>query len=149
MKGFRMAFALGLALLAGALFAACGDTDEKNEYVDRINELQASYAEELSAVGVPSSLAEVRELATKGAELDAQLAADVAAVDPPEEVADLHAELVATLEESAATTAELERVVDTTKNTQELQRAITEADRNAQATIDEFNALIDRINEEL
>lgn len=149
MNGFRSAYALGFVVLLGGLLAGCSDTDEKNEYVERINELQTEYQGEIGAAGVPSSLAEVRELATTGAELDARLAADVAAVEPPDEVADLHAELVAALEESAATTAELEQVVTSTKNRQELQRAIAQADRNSQATINEFNSLIDRINEEL
>jgi hypothetical protein len=149
MHGFRSAFALGLALLTGALLAACGGTDEKNDYVDEINALQQSYQSQIGQSSVPTNLAEVRALSKKAAELDDRLAADVAAVEPPGDVEDLHAELVTTLEESAATTADLEQVVRSTSNRRELQRAIAEADRNTEATIDEFNALIDQINEEL
>ena len=149
MHGFRSAFALGLALLTGALLAACGGTDEKNDYVDEINGLQQSYQAEIAQSSVPTNLAEVRALSQKAAELDDRLAADVAAVDPPGDVEDLHVELVTTLEESAATTADLEQVVRSTSNRRELQRAIAEADRNTEATIDEFNSLIDQINEEL
>jgi hypothetical protein len=149
MHGFRSAFALGLALLTGALLAACGGTDEKNDYVDEINALQQSYQSQIGQSSVPTNLAEVRALSKKAAELDDRLAADVAAVEPPGDVEDLHAQLVTTLEESAATTADLEQVVRSTSNRRELQRAIAEADRNTEATIDEFNALIDQINEEL
>jgi hypothetical protein len=149
MHGFRSAFALGLALLTGALLAACGGTDEKNDYVDEINALQQSYQSQIGQSSVPTNLAEVRALSKKAAELDDRLAADVAAVEPPGDVEDLHAQLVTTLEESAATTADLEQVVRSTSNRRELQRAIAEADRNTEATIDEFNSLIDQINEEL
>ena len=149
MNGLRSTLAFGLALLLGVLVAGCSSSDEKNDYVDQINELQALYNDELSAVSVPTNLAEVRDLAAKGSELDAQLADDVAAVDPPEEVADLHEELVATLEVSAAASADLEKVVRTTNNRSELEKALTEADRNTDATIDKFNSLIDQINEEL
>jgi hypothetical protein len=145
----KSAFALGLALLFTALLAACSSSDDKNAYVDEINALQQDYQAEITELGVPTTLPEVRELAATASDLDAQLAADVAAVDPPEEVADLHEELIAALEDSAAVTAEVEQIVSTTRDRAELQRAIAEANRNSETTIAEFNDLIDRINEEL
>ena len=40
-------------------------------------------------------------------------------------------------------------MIKSTNDRGELQKAITEADRNSEATIQKFNSLIDQINEEL
>jgi len=149
MNRLRTGLALAATFTLAAGVAACSSTGEKNDYVDEVNALQTQYASDVTDLGTPTNTKELREVAKKGAELDAQLAEDIAAIDPPDEVAELHEQLVGVLEESAAATAEIEELVSGTNNIQKLTEAATKASETATKTQNEINELIDKINEEL
>jgi hypothetical protein len=98
--------AAALAATALALVACGGDTEEKNEYVDAVNEvtstLNAGLTEVSSrgvAAGSPEEAGPVFE--DFSAQLDAA-AAGLSDISPPEDVASLHDELVSILEELSA-----------------------------------------------
>ena len=149
MTRLRTGLALATTLTLALGVVACSSNDEKNEYVDQVNELQTQYAADIAELGTPSNTGDLRELAREGAALDQQLAEDVAAIDPPEEVTDLHEQLVDLLQESADATTEVQELVQSTDNPQRIQQALTEIDQTAQRTQGELNSLIDQINEEL
>lgn len=150
MSRLRSAPALVLALVLAAFVAAgCGgDSEEKNDYVDQVNELQLAYVDDVTALvsaAPPTTPQESAEVATELADLTEGVADDIEAVDPPEEVADLHDELVATLRD----------VVDQIRGAQkELASDDPQAAANAASELQaatsgaqtELNSLIDQIN---
>ena len=142
----RTVLTVGLACVLITALAAC---DSNDEYVDEVNALTAEYDEYLSDLDpTPKTLGEIRRLAARGAELDSQLARDMAAIEAPDEVTDLHADLVALLEENAADSAEIEKLALAAENYRDLQR-VREATANARKNQARFDSLIEQINEEL
>lgn len=142
-------------LLSGALvsvvLAAAGCGGEENDaYADDVNALYETYDAELGALDPnPRTIRDVRELAARGAALDSELAADVATVDPPGDVADLHAELVSLLEDAARTSQGLSALASSSASQDRLRREARAATEELERTNGRITALIERINDEL
>lgn len=90
---------IALAATASLALAACdGDTAENNEYVDQVNEVSSTL---LSSVeSLPAGSGSPQQISGSLDKVAAQLqaaATDLAAIDAPEGVADLHDEIVTDL----------------------------------------------------
>lgn len=111
---------IGLALAVAALTAGCGSAD-KNEYVTSVNNAQASLTTSLSKInpaGQPEQIA--TELDEGGAAIEATVK-DFKAIEPPEDAAKAHDQIVAGLTSLATTfhdAAEAARAKDTAKMTE-------------------------------
>ena len=86
------------ASLSLAVAACNGNTDEKNDYVDQVNGVTSTLNSGLTeittqatAIAAPERASEV--FSSFGASLDTA-AAEISEISPPEEVADLHDQLV-------------------------------------------------------
>lgn len=81
-----------------------GDTASKNDYVEAINKAQTDFASNVQKVGTSSSAgsdpaaAAKQTFASLGTAID-KVVADLKAVDPPDDVKDLHNELVSEMQE--------------------------------------------------
>ena len=91
-----------LALVAAATLglAACdGDSAENNEYVDEVNAVSSQLLDSVSSLpagaGSPGQISSALNQVSKQV---GTAATDLAEIDPPEDVADLHDEIVADLE---------------------------------------------------
>lgn len=149
MKRLRIGAVLAFAVIAAGLIAAgCGDTEDKNAYVDEINELQLAYVDDVTqavAGAPPTNAKEAAAAAGELADLTEGVADEIEAVEPPEDVADLHGQLVEALRgvatditgaQDALTSGDQAEATDAAT---QLQGAIT----NAQT---ELNSLIEQIN---
>ena len=88
-----------LAVLIGAALAlgACGSDDEANDYVEQVNEIQSRLVEDVTETvseGPPADTEAAAEVAADLQSVFADTADELAAIEPPEDVADLHDELV-------------------------------------------------------
>ena len=108
---------IGLALAVAALTAGCGSAD-KNEYVTSVNNAQASLTTSLSKInpaGKPEQIA--TELDEGGTAIEATVQ-DFKAIEPPEDAAKAHDQIVSGLSALATTfhdAAEAARAKDTEK----------------------------------
>ncbi len=98
---------MALAAVSAVAVASCGeDTEEKNEYVDAVNEVTTTLNEGLTEISSGASAASPGQAATVFADFGEQLdtaAADIEGIDPPEEVAGLHDQLVTLIQDLSAT----------------------------------------------
>jgi len=96
-----------LVAVSALAVAACGeDTEEKNDYVDQVNEVTTTLNEGLTEISSGAAATSPEEASTVFADFGAQLdsaAADIEGIEPPEDVADLHDELVTQIQELGAT----------------------------------------------
>lgn len=146
----RSASLLAVGAIAATL-AGCGN-DEQNEYVDEVNALQNELVAEVGDVttsgSVPTTPQQAADVAGELAQVFEEGAEQFEAVTPPEEVADLHAQLVEQIQAIADQVADAEEAFRSGDAQEASQAAIAlqEAANDAQTAL---NGLIDRINEEL
>ena len=149
MHRFRTAFALGFAVVLALAVASCGN-EEDNDYVGEVNSLQEAYVEDVTELTTtPATSANaVAKTATELSELTAGLAADIEAVDPPDDVTDLHQQLVDAMNGVADEIGGLESRLSGADPQQAIQAAtdLTAAVTDSQT---EIRSLIDQINEQL
>jgi Family of unknown function (DUF6376) len=144
---------LTLVLTASFALAAtgCGSNDEANSYVDQVNAIQTKLQTDATAAiagGAPTSGAEAAQFAKKLQGLFAQAADDLEAVTPPDDVADLHAQLVAKVREIGD---QIGKAADAfaSGNPQQIQQAATELQTAIGSAQGELSSLIDQINSTL
>lgn len=150
MPGLLRAALVVLALVPGAFAAGCGDdAEQRNAYVDRVNRAQRSFADtvqELSGQITEQSTTDSdrKTLARFETAIDG-VVEELRSIDPPEEVAGQHAELVETMDgygdEVSAAVDALEG--DDPGELLSAQRALLEATREVSADI---NRSIGEIN---
>ena len=143
---------LALVVLASALLAAgCGDSGEKNDYVDEVNQLQndlVTQVTQATAGANPTTQKQAADYAGTIAGIFGSAADDFAAVDPPEDVADLHSQLVDAIRSIADDTKKAEQTLRT-GSPQEAQKALTDLQTAASDAQTQLNSLIDEINADL
>jgi hypothetical protein len=143
---------LAAGLLAVALIAAgCGDTDEKNDYVDEVNQLQTDLVDQVTQAttsSTPTTQKEAADYAGKIGDIFSRSADDFAAVDPPEDVADLHQQLVEEIRSIAQDTKKAEQTLRT-GSPQAAQRALADLQTAGTDAQNQLNSLIDEINADL
>lgn len=152
MKRLRVGAVLAFAVIAaGLIVAGCGDSEEKNDYVDQVNELQLAYVDDVTeAVGAnpPSTPKEAAAAAGELAELTDGVADDIEAVDAPEDVADLHDQLVAALRGVATDITKTQGAL-TSGDPQKATEAATQLQTAITGAQTELNSLIEQINSTL
>ena len=94
----RPIVAICAAAAALALGACGGDTEEKNDYVDQVNEVTSTLNSGLTKISTEATAISSPDQASKvfaefGTSLETA-AADMEGIEPPEDVADLHDQLV-------------------------------------------------------
>jgi Family of unknown function (DUF6376) len=131
------------------ILAACGDTAQKNDYVDQVNnvqnELVSKITNETTTLG---SQKEAADYAGKIAAIFSEAADKFEAIDPPAEVADLHAQLVDQMRSIAADTEKAEKTLRN-GSPQAAQKALDDLQNSANAAQTKFTTLIDQINAQL
>jgi hypothetical protein len=130
--------------------AGCGNA-EKNDYVDQVNAIQTDVQAQATSAfaelgsGGPNAAADV---AKKLQALFTSAADQLEAVDPPDDVADLHAQLVAEVrkigDESGAAADGF-----ASGNPQQIQQSSQDLQKAASTFQTEFSSLIDQINAKL
>jgi hypothetical protein len=146
-----MSLVLGFVIAAAVALAAagCGNA-EKNDYVDQVNEIQSNLQTQAAAEisSAPTSPAQAGKFAEKLQQLFADAADQLEAVDPPEDVADLHAQLVAKVRDVGD---QIGKVVDAfnSGNPQQIKQAASELQSAISTSQTELSSLIDQINSTL
>lgn len=138
-----------VAASALAVAACGGDTEEKNEYVDAVNQVTTTLNQGLTEVSSGAAATSPEEASTVFADFGKQLdaaAADIEAIEPPEDVADLHDQLVTQVKDLGATATnaadEIEAggVTSVTGVATEFITEATTASTEVDATITEINS---------
>lgn len=147
-RSARVATVIGAVTAAAAIAAGCGN-EEQNDYVDEVNAIQqdvADAATEASA-SAPSNPQEAADVGHQIADAFAQGATDLEAVDPPEEVVDLHDQLTQELQSVAD---DINQAADAFEsgNAQQAAQAAVKLQESVTGAQTEVNSLIDQINSE-
>ncbi len=144
---------LVLILVASAAVAlaptGCGNA-EKNDYVDKVNEIQNNLQTQATAAisSAPASPAQAGQLVKKLQGLFADAADQLAAVDPPSDVADLHQQLVDKVREVSDQIGKLADAFNS-GNPQQIQQAASDLQTAISDSQGELSSLIDQINSQL
>lgn len=145
------AVAAGL-LGAASIAAGCGsDTEEANDYVDEVNGLQVELVNEVTAAvsGAPPADPEAAaQVATDLQEVFETTADDLAAINPPEDVAGLHEQLVGSVSDVGEQIGEAEQAFSS-GNPQQAAQAALQLQSATTELQNELNGLIDEINTQL
>jgi hypothetical protein len=146
----RVLCAVGVPLLAGALaLAACGSNEEDNDYVEQVNASQEQLVDEVTETVSGAPPANPRAAAEVAGELEgvfASTADEFEAIEPPQDVADLHDELVAAIRGVGTRIGETEKAFASGSSKQaaraalELQTATTDLQTQLSTLIDDINA---------
>lgn len=146
----RVLCAVGALLLAGALaLAACGSNEENDDYVDQVNAIQEQLVDDVTEAvsGAPPTNPEAAaEVAADLEGVFTSTAEEFEAVEPPQDVADLHDELVAAIRRVGARIGEAEKAFASGDSKRaaraalELQTATTDLQPQLTRLIDDINA---------
>lgn len=139
-----------IACAVAAVVAGCGANAERNDYIDEVNAEQGELLESVSAVvsgPVPTNTKEAAAVAHKLSVAFGDGADQIEAIDPPEEVADLHARLVAGLRRLSERLANAQDAL-TGSSAQEAADAAADLQQQISHAQERINALIDSINSE-
>lgn len=150
MTRLRLASALAAALLALAATTGCGsDTEDANDYVDQVNEAQGELVRQVidTVSGAPPTNANAAgEAAAELQGVFDSTAEELEAIEAPEDVAELHAELVDTVAAVGERIGGARQGLQTgdpqqaARAARELQAATTELQTELDRLIDEINA---------
>jgi len=147
----RLRLILPVLLGAAALFlVACdGDTEEKNDYVDEVNEAQTTLQDDISGLAqTPQSPDELVGFYENTVQSLDEAVASLEDIAPPDEVADLHDQLI----------IEVQGLADViTGAADEIQQggaaavpgAVSQLATEGSKLQSEFSATIDEVNSEL
>jgi hypothetical protein len=144
---------LVLVVVASAAVAlaatGCGNA-EKNDYVDKVNEIQNNLQTQATQAisTAPTNPAQAGELVKKLEAIFSDAADQLAAVDPPEDVADLHNQLVDKVREVSSQIGKLSDAFDS-GNPQQIQQAATDLQSAITKSQTDLSSLIDQINSQL
>lgn len=141
---------LCLAAVAALALAACGGDDESNDYVDDVNAVQNEFLDTMTEVAStpPTTPAQAGDVVSEMEDAFSAAADDLEAIEPPEEVADLHDELITTMSDLGDQVAGLGEAL-TSGNPQQTTQAATELQASLTEAQTEVTSLTDQINEEL
>jgi len=133
------------------ILAGCGDTAQKNDYVDQVNNVQNELVSKITDATSKATLAtqkDAAEYAGTIAGIFSDAADKLEAIDPPADVADLHAQLVDQMRSIATDTKKAEKTLRT-GSPQQAQKALTDLQNSANSAQTKFTTLISQINDQL
>ena len=142
-----------VAVLIAATLAlgACGSDEEANDYVDGVNQIQTQLVEEVTDTvsGTPPTDAKAAaEVAADLRSVFASTADELAEIEPPEDVAALHDELVGALRRVGVRIGRAERAFSE-GSPQEAARAARELQSTTGELQTQLTTLINDINAQL
>jgi outer membrane murein-binding lipoprotein Lpp len=131
-------------ILAAVNFAGCSTSESKNEYVDRVNEIQTAVQEAAGALA-PASVGTDKEAIKAFDEAEAQVqeaVAELEEIDVPAEAQAGHGELVSAFEDLSELleTVREDVAAGRTVNPGQLAAEGQRIDRDIAKAIDEINA---------
>jgi predicted RNA-binding protein with PIN domain len=140
---------LAAVAVALALFA-CGEDEQANDYVDRVNAIQADLVAEVTtiAANTPTNQRQAADYAHEIAAIFGRAADEFAAVEAPQDVADMHAQVVEQIREIAAETRRAERTLRE-GTPEEAQQALAHLQTTSTDAQNRLNMLIEEINADL
>jgi hypothetical protein len=137
-------------MLAAILaLGACGPSEEENDYVEQVNAIQGQLVDDVTETVSGAPPANPEAAAEVAAELEgvfASTADELEALERPQDVAELHAELVAAIRGVGARIGEAEKAFASGSSKQaaraalELQTATSDLQPQLTALIDDINA---------
>ena len=151
MKSLRnLSLILVLTATVALVAAGCGN-GEANDYVDEVNAIQTSLQTEAGEItaGAATNPNQIGEIASQLEEAFASAAEELEAVDPPEDVADLHAQLVDQVSGLGDQIGAAGDAIQNANSPQEIQAAATELQTAASGAAGELDSLINEINSTL
>jgi hypothetical protein len=141
---------VSLVLVAVAVLAiGCGN-DEKNAYVDKVNEIQSNLQTQATqaAASAPTSPRQADELVKKLEQLYGDAADQLDAVSPPDDVATLHKQLADQFRQVSHQIGALAAAFES-RDPQQIQEATRKLQSVVTTAADKFSSLIDQINSQL
>ena len=145
----RLAGLLAIAALA-VIGVGCGN-DEQDDYVAQVNELQTELVDDVTAAvagAVPTNQQDAAEIAAELEQVFADGAEQFESVTPPEEVADLHEQLVKQIDGIAQQVGAAEEAF-TSGSAEEASQAALALQEASNRIQTDLTGLIDQINSEL
>lgn len=139
-----------MAVLAAALVAGCSSADTKNDYVDTVNEIQASALDAFNqaASSTPANKQAMVEQLEAGEAALAEAVSELESVEVPEEAQAGHPKLVAGIDDLRALFADTAKEVEAAKGTEAFS-AVTALASEGQVIGTRIDEAIDQINEDL
>jgi hypothetical protein len=150
MKSLKNVILLAVLASAVALVATGCGNGEKNDYVDEVNAIQTDLQTEAAGIAAAGSNPnQIADVASQMQELFAGAADDLEAVEPPEDVADLHQQLVDQVRSLGDQIGAAGEAIKSANNPQEIQAAASELQTAATSASTELDSLINEINSTL
>jgi hypothetical protein len=142
--------ALGAAAIAAVLAAGCSSADTKNDYVDTVNEIQASALEAFNqaASSTPANNEAMVDQLEGGEAALADAVSELESVEVPEEAQESHPQLVAGIDDLRKLFADTAQEVEAAKGT-EAFGPVTALASEGQVIGTRIDEAIDQINQDL
>jgi hypothetical protein len=144
---------LAMLVLATGV-AACGDdgtsTDDKNEYIEKVNDAQKEFADGAAKLNLanPSSPEDFKQSLDGLDPLLSGIVSDLKAIDPPEEVQAEHDKLVSSMEQYQKTVNDNKEGLTSGEQAETQQAAQAIATASSQFST-QFDQTVDQINSKL
>ncbi len=137
---------------AASIAAGCGSaTEEANNYVDDVNDLQVELVNQVNEAvsgAQPADPNAAAQVFTDLQDVFDTAADDLDAIDPPEDVADLHQQLVGSISDVGDQIGDAEQTFSS-GNSQQAAQAAAQLQSATTELQTELNGLIDDINAQL
>ena len=146
----RVALAAVVLVASLAFAAGCGN-EEQNDYVDQVNDVQNAFLAEMTDAAEqppPTNASQADALVSGMQDALNNAAADLEAIEPPDDVANLHDELVTTMSGLGDQLGELGDALQS-GNPQQATQAASQLSTAVSTAQTDITTLIDEINSEL
>jgi hypothetical protein len=148
--GLRLLATIALAAAALAL-SACGSDEEANDYIEEVNSVQEGLVAEVTdtvSQAPPANADAATEVAAELKGVFNDTADELEAIEPPEDVAELHGQLVTAVRDVGTRIGDAEQAFSS-GNPQQAAQAALELQSATSDLQTELNTLIDDINGQL
>jgi hypothetical protein len=140
---------VAVAMIAALAFAAGCGNEEENDYVDDVNAAQQSFLDEMTTAAstTPTNPSQADQLIGDMQGAIDSFVSDLEGIEPPEDVADLHDELITTMSDIGDQIGELGDAL-TSGNPQQAAQAATQLTTAVSTAQTDVTSIIDQINSE-
>ncbi len=143
--------ALAATVAIAIVAPGCGSVAEQNDYVEQVNAEQTQLLDSIGKIvsgPAPTNSEQAAEVAGRLSRAFATSANEIEAVDPPEDVANLHAQMVDGMRELSDRLRDAQRAL-AGGNAQQAAEAAADLQQQTTRAQQRIQGLIDRINAEL